>query len=67
MDEKETYHSYLLRIWLHEACGKTNWCASLEETRSGERIGFQDLKALLTYLSQSFPESNNEKLEQKES
>lgn len=64
MYKKEGYHSYLLRIWLHEAAGKTSWRASLEGTRSGERIGFEDLKALVAFLSLKYPEGEDDLAEQ---
>jgi len=56
MDKKERYHSYLLRIWFHEIQGRSIWRASLDETRGGERIGFPNMKSLINYLCQKFPE-----------
>jgi hypothetical protein len=40
--------SYLLRLWRDKPAGK--WHASLQDVRSGERIGFADLERLFAYL-----------------
>ena len=48
--EEPTYLSYLLRLWMVEATDGTRWRASLESPITGERLGFQDLEALFTYL-----------------
>ena len=49
MEERPVeYFSYLLRMWRtgeHSA-----WRASLEDPRTGERMGFGSLEALLSYL-----------------
>lgn len=42
-----TYQSYLLRLWKAE---QTNWRASLEDARTGERIGFANLEQLFAFL-----------------
>lgn len=63
MDKKERYHSYLLRIWLHQIHGRSTWRASLDETRSGERVGFPDLRSLINYLCQKFPEEEDNQSE----
>lgn len=42
-----TYQSYLLRLWKAE---QTNWRASLEDSRTGERIGFANLEQLFAFL-----------------
>lgn len=44
------YLAYLLRLWPVEAGGRVRWRASLQCVESGERIGFEDLEALLAYL-----------------
>ena len=48
--EEPTYLSYLLRLWMVEAADRNCWRASLESPITGERLGFQDLEALFTYL-----------------
>ncbi|MBI5878292.1 MAG: hypothetical protein HZB53_11635 [Chloroflexi bacterium] len=44
-----TYRSYLLRLWRAETLGQ-GWRASLEDPRTGERIGFASLEQLFAYL-----------------
>ncbi len=45
----EPYRSFLLRLWRTdgEAC---SWRASLDEMRTGQRIGFPGLEELFAYL-----------------
>jgi hypothetical protein len=50
MDINCRYFSYLLRIWLAGDGSRSQWRASLEDTRSGERKGFSSLEALFDYL-----------------
>ena len=40
--------SYLLRLWRDEPGGR--WRMSLQDVKSGERIGFADLERLFAYL-----------------
>jgi hypothetical protein len=42
--------SYLLRLWCSNAQEVTCWQASLEDPRTGERIGFTNLEHLFAYL-----------------
>ena len=42
------YHAGLLRLWRDGQGGA--WHASLQDTKSGERIGFADLERLFAYL-----------------
>ena len=44
-----TYRSYLLRLWL-ESNDPPVWRAILESPVNGERHGFSDLQALLTFI-----------------
>lgn len=41
--------TYLLRLWRAETLDR-GWRASLEESRTGERIGFASLEQLFAYL-----------------
>ena len=53
-NESKNYHAYLLRIW-PEAPGRglpDGWRASLEDARTGERLGFSCLEHLFAYLLQ---------------
>lgn len=42
--------SFLLRLWCSDAEGATCWQASLEDSHTGERIGFANLELLFAYL-----------------
>jgi hypothetical protein len=46
----KTYLSYLLRLWRVRQNGFDVWRASLEDTSTRERRGFDGLKALLKFL-----------------
>lgn len=43
------YRSYLLRIWRADTLDRC-WRASLEDPRTGERVGFASLEQLFAYL-----------------
>ena len=43
------YFSYLLRLW-REVEGTVVWRASLQDPRTGERVGFATLDDLVEYL-----------------
>lgn len=44
------YSSYLLRLWQTASGGKLVCRASLENARTGERVGFANLDDLFDYL-----------------
>jgi hypothetical protein len=44
------YRSYLLRLWREMGTGSTWWRASLQDPRSGERVGFAHLDELFAFL-----------------
>jgi len=44
----QPYRCYLLRLWQAEADGC--WHASLEDPRTGERVGFATLEHLFAFL-----------------
>ncbi len=46
----ELYQSYLLRLWAAHEDGARCWRASLEDARTGERIGFGNLEELFAFL-----------------
>ena len=50
--ELPDYRAYLLRLWLVSAehRGHGAWRASLENSHTGERIGFANLEQLFAYL-----------------
>lgn len=50
--EPPDYRAYLLRLWLASAehNGSGAWRASLENSHTGERLGFASLEQLFAYL-----------------
>ena len=50
--EPNHYYAYLLRLWPEhtEAEGAAGWRATLEDARSGERLGFASLEQLFAHL-----------------
>ncbi len=48
-EEARDYLSYLLRLW-RESGQKAAWRASLEDPRTGERLGFASLVDLVAFL-----------------
>ncbi len=48
--DKKLYHAYLLRLWCTEQADSTCWRASLEDSHTGERIGFASLEQLFAFL-----------------
>jgi hypothetical protein len=44
------YQSYLLRLWHEDEDGHSSWRASLENSRTGGRVGFANLEQLFAYL-----------------
>ncbi len=48
--DQKLYHSYLLRLWCTEQDGNGCWRASLENSHTGERIGFAGLEELFAFL-----------------
>ena len=50
-DSKHTQRrSYLLRLWRANRSDSSNWHASLEDTRTNERVGFGNLEQLFAFL-----------------
>lgn len=49
-EEKQRYHSFLLRLWQVQENEHTVWRASLESSHTGERWGFADVDALCEFL-----------------
>ncbi len=49
-NDNRTYHAYLLRLWRVNSGRATVWHASLEDSRTGERQGFANLRRLLEFL-----------------
>lgn len=54
--DKKDYFSYMLRVWRDSSGGRTTsvkdtvWRASLQDPRSGERLGFNNLEELFSFL-----------------
>lgn len=52
IDEQRHYLSYLLRLWQERATSPAVWRASLENSRTGEVVGFADTMQLFTFLQE---------------
>jgi hypothetical protein len=50
--QQPSYISYLLRMWRANGEGEAAWRASLEDPRTGERIGFASMEKLFVFLRQ---------------
>ena len=48
--EQRHYRAYLLRLWQVMHAGELVWRASLEDPRTGERLGFSSLERLIVFL-----------------
>jgi hypothetical protein len=51
-EEKQRYHSFLLRLWQVKENEHTVWRASLESSHTGERWGFANVEALFEFVRQ---------------
>jgi hypothetical protein len=51
-DDKRAYQAYLLRLWRVNTGRSQVWHASLEDSQTGERKGFADLKSLYAFLEE---------------
>ena len=47
---RQSYRSFLLRLWLAPSGGRLGLRASLESAQTGERVGFASLEALFDFL-----------------
>jgi hypothetical protein len=52
IDSGRSYRAYLLRLWRVNSGGSMVWHVSLEDSRTGERRGFADLKGLFEFLEE---------------
>jgi hypothetical protein len=50
----DRYHAYLLRLWRAQTGrrGTAGWRATLENARTGQRLGFASLEQLFVHLMQ---------------
>ncbi len=63
---KKLYHAYLLRLWCTEQSGTGCWRTSLEDSHTGERIGFASLEELFAFLMElSQPGKSEVSIQQK--
>ena len=53
MTEQQRYRSFLLRLWYAAGDGGA-WRAQLVDPRTGERLGFSTLAALVAFLEHEF-------------
>ena len=56
-EEKQRYHSFLLRLWQVKENEHTTWRASLESSHTGERWGFAGLDAVCAFLRRRISEA----------
>jgi hypothetical protein len=49
-ERKTHYRSYLLRLWCAGPANSCYWQASLDDSHTGERIGFASLEELFAFL-----------------
>ena len=52
------YHIYMLRIWTQRGEQKQGVRLSIEDPRTGQRVGFGTLNELLNFLQQSYESSH---------
>jgi hypothetical protein len=52
MDPKRGHLAYLLRLWRVDNGPQAIWRASLQDVRTGERLGFAGLDEAIAYLRQ---------------
>lgn len=55
------YHAFLLRLWRDG--DTTPWRATVQDTRTGERLNFATLQLLLTFLERQTGEALSKKVE----
>lgn len=58
-DSGKDYLSFLLRLWRSEPGKNAEWRASLQDTRTGQRIGFPSLDEMIVYLKGKMGESKD--------
>jgi hypothetical protein len=53
-NDSNRYFTFLLRLWPENSGAEAaaGWRATLEDARSGERVGFANLEQLFTHLMQ---------------
>ena len=56
-EEKQRYHSFLLRLWQVNENEHIAWRASLESSHTGERWGFAGLDAVCAFLRRRISEA----------
>ncbi len=52
------YRAYILRLWTTDRRGSAEWQASLEDPKTGNRIGFANLEELFLYLMEQNVRAN---------
>lgn len=48
--EAKGYRSFLMRLWQVEVEKKTVWRFSLEDSVSGQKVGFANIAEMMSYL-----------------
>jgi hypothetical protein len=57
-NHESPYRSYLLRLWVATYDRQVVWRASLEDSRTGDRLGFSTLERLFAFLQDQYGQSN---------
>jgi hypothetical protein len=59
MADQPTYRSFLLRLWQVNSANGVVWRASLEDARTGLRLGFSSIRRLHEFLLDQTETHNN--------
>ncbi|HSM55617.1 MAG TPA: hypothetical protein VK879_05615 [Candidatus Sulfomarinibacteraceae bacterium] len=57
LEHQDTYIAYLLRLWKEE--GQSEWRASLENPRNGQKHYFTSLEALFNYVVKELDDASS--------
>ncbi len=51
-NQRRGYLAYLIRLWQTGDSGSFTWRVSLEDPRSGQRLGFANLQSVFAFLKE---------------
>jgi hypothetical protein len=60
MADQDRYRAYLLRLWQARSVSSTCWRASLEDSRTGIRLGFSSIARLHDFLLDQTAEASHQ-------
>jgi hypothetical protein len=61
MADQDGYRAYLLRLWQARDVSSTRWRASLEDPRTGTRLGFSSIARLHDFLIDQTGEASQQR------